>query len=204
MTIPLVKIHRFLAIFLGLFIAQHLGIHLLAIIGINFHLVTLATVGVIYKNWLVEPILVFAIIAQIVLGLNFVKKRWKEPSKGFWAWVQILSGCYLTFFLLMHTSAALITRYQIGLETNFYWAAGTLHLAPVKYFFAPYYFLAIFSIFAHIAAALSFRMKSQLPIAILVFGMIVALTIIATFSGAFYEITLPQDYIENFKAYLPV
>jgi len=145
-----------------------------------------------------------AILLQIVIGTKLVLRRIKQPQKGFWEWAQILSGGYLAFFLIMHTSAALMTRYIIGLETNFYWAAGTLNVDPLQYFFTPYYFLGIISVFIHLAAAVFFGWTGKGVIAsrtIMLLGFVIAVLIVSAFSGVFYSINLPTEYINYFESF---
>lgn len=202
MKISLVKVHRSLALLLLVFIISHLAIHLTAIGGVNMHIKTLSWAHPLYTNMIMEPILIAAIIMQIIIGFMLLKKRWKQEQKGFWGWVQLSSGAYLGMFLIIHTSAALMTRYIVGLETNFHWAAGTLHIGNLAYYFAPYYFFAIFLIFSHLAAAIHFGMGDKARIIspmIMGAGALVALLIVTTFSGGFYEIQIPTEYQEYFN-----
>ena len=205
MTLPLVKAHRVLAIGLGFFILTHLAIHLTAIGGPEMHIAILTWVQPAYRNWIIEPILVVAILAQIIIGGKLVWRRWKSPQKGFWGWTQILSGGYLAFFLLIHSSAALTTRYIVGLETNFYWAAATLNILPLQFFFTPYYMLGILSVFAHLAAAIYFgrgQKSARASWIIIGMGSAVALIIVASFSGAVYDIKIPQEYVDYFESFM--
>lgn len=101
---------------------------------------------------LVEPLLLLAILAQIYTGAGFVRRRWR--MRHVWLKVQLYSGGYLVFFLLNHSFAALQTRYGLGLDTNFLWAAATVNISPYKWFFAPNYALAVIAIFAQIGAGL--------------------------------------------------
>ena len=204
MRLSLVKAHRLLAMGLGLFIITHLAVHLTAIGGPDLHITALSKVQPAYRNWIIEPVLILAILAQVFIGGKLVWRRWKSPQKGFWGWTQILSGGYLAFFLLIHSTAALTTRYLIGIETSFYWAAATLNIPPLQLFFTPYYTLGIVSIFAHLAAATYFGRgeKNARPSwFIITIGSAIALIIVASFSGAFYDIKIPQDYVDYFESY---
>lgn len=201
----LVKAHRLLAIGLGLFILSHLAIHLTAIAGPNTHIAVLSKFQDVYRNGLIEPLLFLAIIVQVFIGGKLVWRRYKAPEKGFWSWAQILSGLYLAMFMIVHGSAALVTRYLVGLETNFYWAAGTLNIFPLPYLFAPYYWLGIMSVFVHLGAAIHFGWPKagKLPLALAVLGAVISSLIVVTFAGGFYEITLPQEVIDSFNKYIP-
>lgn len=206
MTDKLVKMHRVLALGLAAFILSHLTIHLTAIGGAEKHVAALSKFQPIYRNWLIEPILYIAILTQVYVGGNLVLRRFRQDKKGFWGWAQVLSGAYLAMFMIVHGFAALITRHFVGLETNFYWAAGTLNIHPLQYLFAPYYTLGIFSIFLHLASAIHFGWRkhgTRLAYLLIGIGLILSLLIVYTFSGGFYDIDLPNDVIDSFEKYLP-
>ena len=194
------RLHRITAIILGVFIVSHLIVHLFAIGGINTHLKALNFVQWIYRNPIGETLLVAAIITQIVTGWKRLKTKRKSPNG--WAKAQVYSGLYLMFFLIIHTSAAIATHTIFGLETDFYWAAGSMNISPIKFFFWPYYFLAIISLFLHFACALHFgwpgkykAVKNVLPF----IGALIALTIILTFTGLFYDIPITEDVLNYYR-----
>jgi len=197
----LVKAHRLLAILLGGFLVTHFAVHFSALGGAQQHLTLLKIVQGLYQNPIVEPLLILAIVTQLFLGVKLVGRRWKQPQKGFWSWAQIISGLYLAFFFILHTSAALITRHLVGLETNFYWVAGTLKVAPLQYFFFPYYFLGVLSVFTHFAAAIYFGWPQKGAVIaklLVLLGAVAALIIVSTFGGALYPIDLPTDYTQYY------
>ncbi len=167
------------------------------------HLVVLSFVQKAYRNQIVEPLLFVAIIVQVFTGIKLMFRKYRLPNKKAWAWAQIISGVYLIVFLVNHTGAALVTRYIFKLDTNFYWAASTMNISPYKYFFIPYYFLAIVSIFTHVAAAIHFRAlrnkkEQKSALLILILGVIISTVIVATFCSKFYSIDLPQKYLHYF------
>lgn len=204
MSSSFVKAHRCLAMGLGVFIISHLGIHLLALNGPETHMAALSKIQGIYRNWLVEPILYLAIIVQILIGGKLIWQRAKQDHKGFWGWAQIVSGVYLAMFMIVHGSAALITRHVVGIDTNFYWAAATLNIDSLRYIFAPYYLFGVMSVFVHFGAALHFgwgqRLK-QYSIFYVISGFVISSLIITTFAGGFYEITLPAEIVEVYEKY---
>jgi len=194
------QIHRFTAIILGLFIISHLVVHLFAVGGINAHLKALDSVQWIYRNPIGETLLVAAIVVQIVTGWKRLKAKRKSLNK--WAKAQVFSGLYLMGFLIIHTSAAIYTHNVFALETDFYWAAGSMNISPIKYFFWPYYFLAILSLFVHLACALHFgwprkfgTLKKILPW----LGCAIALTIILTFTGLLYDVPITEDVMNYYR-----
>lgn len=194
-------IHRFSAVILGLFILSHLAVHLIAVNGSSAHLQTLEIVQMAYRPFLLEYLLVIAVGIQIFTGA----RRLRFKGIDGWARAQVISGCYLIVFFIFHTSAALYTHHIVGIETDFYWAAGSLQYSPIKIGFAVYYFAAVLAVFVHWASAVHFgwttapgNLKWALPI----IGSIIATTIVATFSGAFYPIKIPAEtaayYESNF------
>ena len=198
---PLTKLaHRYSSIVLIAFTISHLLIHMTAIFGIEVHLRALSSVNWIYRNPIGEAVLILAILIQIASGFIrlFVKKFRR------WAALQTISGIYLLIFLFAHTSAATFTHWFYGIETNFYWAAGSLAYAPLKYGFMVYYFAAIMAFFVHIAAAVRFgwpvrskRLVQILPIV----GVIVSVTILSSFAGAFYDISIPDNVAAYYQAF---
>lgn len=194
--------HRLLAAGLALFILSHLTIHSLAIFGPERHLAVLSAVQGIYRNPIGEPLLIAAILSQIVIGARLLARRWTQPDKGFWGWAQLASGAYLALFLVLHTTAALSTRNILGIDTNFYWAASTLVIEPFKFAFFPYYAFAILSVFTHLAAAVRFGWAERAGIApglLVAAGAVVSVLILATFSGGIYKIELPAENVVYFE-----
>jgi len=193
-------LHRSLAVLLGLFIISHLTVHLFALAGPEAHLAALDAVQWTYRNPIGEAVLVLAILAQMVTGF----KRLRAKKRIGWAKVQVFSGVYLMFFLVVHTGAALYTHHIFGVETDFYWAAGSVHFNPIRYGFAIYYFLAILAFFAHIASAIRFgwpnTSKAVLK-AIPALGAIMAVLILMAFWGVFYPIEIPADVTGYYQKY---
>jgi hypothetical protein len=97
-------------------------------------------------------------------------------------------------------------RLALGLDTNFYFAAAGLHVAPFAYFFGPYYFLAVFSLFAHVGCALSWfingstRLRVLTVAGFLCIGTVASALIVATLMGLIHEYTIPQEYLKTFLA----
>ena len=194
-------IHRSSALLLGLFVLSHLAVHLTAVFGATYHVAALKFVQSAYRHPIAEFVLVIAILTQVITGAR--RLRFKEIDG--WARLQVISGCYLLVFLLVHTSAAISTHHLFGLETDFYWAAGSLHFSPIKYGFAIYYFAAVLAFFVHLAAALHFGWENApravttgLPLV----GAIVSAVIVSAFSGVFYPIEITPEvevyYEKNF------
>jgi succinate dehydrogenase/fumarate reductase cytochrome b subunit len=195
------KAHRVSASIIGVYVLAHLINHLFALDGISAHVHLMETLRHVYRNALVEPILWMAVTFQSASGLYFIKARWGERA-GFFDRLQALSGAYLAFFLLVHLAAIAFGRIAFKLDTNFYYAAAGMHIAPFHLFFFSYYFLAVFAFFAHIACAMhwllreriSKPMRNTLAFILLAIGITVSALIVLAFGGAFYTVTIPPQY----------
>lgn len=201
MKIEAKQAHRNLAMFIGLFLLAHFAAHFAALRGIATQDTVLQLSRAVYRVPVVEIALVIALALQIALGIALLRRISRRRRKDFWHRVQFASGCYLAYFVVMHTAAALISRLALGLDTNFYWAAGTLVLDPLRYGFAPYYVLAVTAFAAHGLAALHFRGPRRWHAPALALGPLAGLTIILAYGGAIYSIELPPEHIEYFNLY---
>ncbi len=200
------KIHRIGACGLGAFLTLHLFNHLLAIDGPDAHIRFMEVFRAVYRNPVVEVTLLLCAASQVVSGLAFVRRRWRDRHEGL-DLLQLGSGLYLAFFLLVHVGAVLAGRIKFGLDTNFYYAAAGMHVLPYRYFFMPYYFFAVLAITIHLARALHWLARDRLnPAAIriatttlMLAGFAVATLVVAAFSGDLYGITVPAKYLATFQ-----
>jgi hypothetical protein len=189
------KLHLFTGMALLLFIVSHLAIHLFALAGPAAHNSALKAVQQSYRNPVVEPLLVAALLFQVALGIRLTLRRWREPNKSRWAKIQIASGLYLVYFIINHTSAALYTRHFGQLETNFWWVSGPLLHPVLKWFFHPYYTLAVLSVAAHLGAILHFRFGNGRAARLsLAAGILFASAYLASFGGWLFPVEAKADY----------
>jgi hypothetical protein len=189
--------HRVSAVLLAIFLAAHLLNHVVALWGIAAHLAFMEGARLVYRSPAFEPMLLAAVLVQIVTGVEQVRAGW-GTRRGFWQRTQAVSGLYLAFFLANHTFWVLVARVGYGLDSNFYLAATFLTIWPLPLLFAPYYALGVFALFAHLACAAHFRIHSRtgdrLGQAFIACGAVLASVIVAAFMGAFYDIHLPPAY----------
>jgi hypothetical protein len=201
-------LHRVLGLCLALFVSSHLATHLTALGGADAHLAALKTVQKAYRNPVVEPILIAGLLLQIGLGVRLAVAHRRRPTGDIWAgefWprAQLWSGLYLAWFIVVHSSAALYTRLGFGLETNFYWASGTLLHPALQWLFYPYYTLAIAAVFTHAAAALRrWSGRAAAGAVALSAGSVVTLLIMLAFGGWLYPIATPAAYQAYYAALL--
>ncbi len=196
------KIHYLSGLTITVFIGLHLLNHMIGRFGAEQHIEFMNALRVVYRNIIVESILMIAVLTQIISGLKlFVSKR--KLVHNFYGKLQVWTGLYLAFFLVIHVSAVLAGRFVMNLDTNFYFGVAGLNTFPLNLFFIPYYGLAIFSFFGHIAAIHSQKMKKEIfgltveqqSKFILIKGIIVALIIFYGTTNGFTGVELPAEYL---------
>jgi succinate dehydrogenase/fumarate reductase cytochrome b subunit len=189
--------HRLTAAVLGLFVTAHLLNHLVGLGGVAAHQAFMNTARLAYRSPLVEPLLLTAVLVQILTGIAQVRAGWGKRH-GIWARLQTISGLYLAFFLANHTFWVLVARIGYGIDSNFYLAAITLTVSPLPLLFAPYYAAGVVAVFVHVACAVHFRVAgprgASAALMLMAAGAAIACGIVAIFMGAFYEIRLPAEY----------
>jgi hypothetical protein len=189
--------HRVSAGLLAVFLAVHLLNHVMALWGVAAHLAFMDGARLVYRSPALEPMLLAAVLVQIVTGVEQVRAGW-GTRRGFWQRTQAVSGLYLAFFLANHTFWVLVARVGYGLDSNFYLVATFLTIWPLPFLFAPYYALGVFALFAHLACAAHFRIRGRagdrVGQALVACGAVLAGVIVAAFMAAFYDIHLPPAY----------
>lgn len=195
------KLHYFSGIVISIFVGLHLLNHFYSLWGVNNHIELMGYLRVVYRNVVVETILLFAVGIQIISGIKLFLKARKSTLGGFER-LQIWTGLYLAFFLVIHVSSILSGRILMNLDTNFYFGVAGLNTFPLTLFFVPYYGLAIISFFGHIASVHNKKMKSVFwgikPInqsyIILIIGVISTLIIFYGLTNGFNGIEIPEEY----------
>jgi len=155
------KLHRISGIVIALFLLLHLTNHLFALGGPQLHITVMNLFRHVYRFWAVEVLLLLCVIFQIISGITLVFKKGfrKQP---FYVVIQVLSGLYLSFFMIYHVRAVMLGRYEWNVDTDFYFAASVANIYPEKIFFIPYYALSIVCVFAHISCVHYAKRKEKL------------------------------------------
>jgi hypothetical protein len=194
------KLHAVSAILVAAFLGLHMTNHLAGLAGVATHIAFMEAARSVYRLYLVEIALLGAIGFQIASGFTLVIRAWKE-RRGLVPWLQAFSGLYLILFLLIHVGAIMYGRGILGLDTNFRYAAAGFHVPPWQWFFAPYYFLAVASLFTHIGCAVYWYLSASRPIvgrnALIVFvafGVGAGLMIDLSLAGMLYPVDIPAAY----------
>lgn len=194
-------IHHFSGIFISLFVGIHLFNHVWSMSGAEKHIVLMNSLRVIYRNIFVEAFLLIAVLVQIVSGLVLFRES-RKTAFSFFDKLHIYSGLYLAVFLIIHVSAVMTGRLILKLDTNFYFGVAGLNTFPFNLFFIPYYGLAIFSFFGHIAAIHRKKMKISIlgvsPIyqskIILITSFLLIILIFYGLTNHFRGMAIPKEY----------
>lgn len=193
------KLHYFSGIVLSIFITLHLLNHLGSIWGAEVHIQSMNYLRPLYRNIVIETLLLCSVSIQIFSGLRLVYKR-KTLKLSFFQIIQNYSGLYLSFFLLVHLSAIMVGRYYLKLDTNFYFGVAGLNTFPINLFFIPYYALALISVFTHLAVV--HKTKTSIRIIspqaqfyiIMILGTLISIGIFYGLTSHFQGIDIPEEY----------
>lgn len=195
-------IHYFSGLILALYIGTHLLNHLLILRSEALHTRFMQKARKVYRHPLVEPVLLTAVLIQILSGIYLVTQKWSKVESWF-DWVQICSGLYLSLFLVNHVRVVLLGRNKMHVDTNLYFGAGVMNMWPQKLFFIPYYSFAILAFFFHVACIHRIKMKEfvsmnvaeQQAIGIMVLGGVIMLLIIYRMS----HLEMPAGFFNRVK-----
>lgn len=197
-------LHRISAIAIAVFAFLHITNHLVSLFSVASHIAFMEVARVIYRQQVIEAILLFLIGFQIISGLWFVVRGWTERH-GLISWLQAISGTYLAVFFFIHISAIMVGRFVLKLDTNFYYAAAGFHVPPYPFFFAPYYFLAVLALFVHLGCVVYRRLETQphtirnlAVVSSAVVGGAISLLIVLSLAGVVHPVDVPAKYKATF------
>lgn len=205
------KIHRINGAFLAVFVVLHMATHLSGLLGVDAYFATQNVLRHLYQNIVVEPILLTSFVVQIGFGVRLVATSFKRKMAEKWARRQAISGLIFLFFISQHLIAMSVTRWVDGLDTTFFWPASVMSGSPFYWYFAPYYFLGVSAMFVHLGCAARLhllRRKSRSAAqstfwAITSVGIAIAVLIDMTLLGAFYDITIPEQWLAYLQKFVP-
>lgn len=197
--------HRTSGLVLLTFAVLHMANHLVGLQGQADHIAFMAAIRPVYRNPVVEPILLTLITVQVLSGITLVIRGWRGRT-GIVAWLQAISGLYLSAFLLNHVASILYGRIALALDTDFRFAAAGFHVAGFYWFFAPYYLLAITALFTHLGCAaywLTYARSQRLGVGLLAafcsLGVVFGAFVIAALSGLLYAVDIPTAYLRTYQ-----
>ena len=155
----------------------------------------------LYRNTLIETLLLGAILIQIISGFRLFRV-YRKQAVTFFEKLHLWTGLYLAFFFIIHLSAVLGGRFVLHLDTNFYFGVAGINAFPFSLFFVPYYGLAIIAFFGHVASVHSKKMTQPIlgftPAAqaklILALGICLTGLVFYGLTNHFNGVAIPPEY----------
>ncbi len=195
-------LHQVTGIIIALFASAHLLNHAMAWFGIETHREIMEALRKVYRQPVVEVLLVLCFGFQVYSGIKQAKQLKHKNDLSLNDRLQIHSGLVFAFFIVQHIPAVLFQRAYFGFDTNFYFAARVVLEAPFKFYFVPYYFLGIMAFGIHIAAVhrkkmskVGARKQADFQASLIVFFTLTIIGIIFyVFMGERFPISLPHQY----------
>jgi len=195
------RLHFYTGLTISIFVGLHLFNHFISVFGVACHIELMNKLRPVYRNIIVESVLLATVFIQIVSGIKlFFGKR--KQTTSFYEKLHVWTGLYLAFFLIMHVSAVMIGRFILNLDTNFYFGAAGLNSFPTNLFFIPYYGLAIISFFGHISAIHYHKMKTKIfgltveqqSNIIFINGIVTTIVIFYGLTNGFSGVQIPEEF----------
>jgi hypothetical protein len=195
------KIHFVSGLIITIFVGFHLINHIFSICGAEKHIEVMNIFRYAYRNIFIETILLLAVLVQVITGLKLFILNRKIAQTNFDK-LHFWTGLYLAVFFIIHLGAVFGGRFLLHLDTNFYFGVAGINSFPINLFFVPYYGLAILSFFGHIASIHNKKMKqsffgltpSNQSIALLVFGLLLAILNFYGLTNHFIGVKIPKEY----------
>lgn len=206
------SLHRRLSVVLLLFVPLHLVGHLAGLGGQEAFDRVQAALRPLYRNPVVEPLLIAALLAQAGLGLWLMWRRGRKGWRpGLMRW-QSLSGLIVALFVLQHIPAMLAARHLAGLDTTYWWPASVASTLPFAVYFWPYYLAGVAGFCLHLGIGLSMQLRrrgnakaARRAVALGgVTGGVLGLAILAGISGLLHAAPLPPEWQAYLAALVPV
>lgn len=195
------KTHYVSGLIISVFVALHLFNHAFALGGAERHIELMNALRLFYRNPLAETVLLLCVVLQIYSGYRLFGTQ-KQTARTPFQRLHIGTGLYLAAFLSIHVSAVLAGRWLLKLDTNFHFGTAGLNAFPANLFFIPYYWLAVFAFFGHLAAVhrqkMSFSVLGLNPknqaLILVALGIVAAFFFVYTLTNQFRGFDIPAEY----------
>ena len=198
------RLHKVSAGFVFAFICLHFANHFAGLFGIATHIQFMDAVRLLYRQPLVEGVVLLAFAIQIVTGVPLILEIWRK-KKDFIHQLQAASGLLMVLFIVIHIVWVMLGRNVFYLDTNFTYAAAGLMSPSWHYAFMAFYGVGVGSLFVHMACILYDIYKKTnktvgwiLLLATVAVGGYVTWLLIMIYSGHLYPVTIPADYAHVF------
>ena len=141
--------HGISAALITCFAAAHLANHFAGLWGGERHIAIMHALRQVYRNPVVETLLLGCIAFQLLSGSVLLKRKLASATSWFDT-LQAASAVYLVLFFCSHLSAVLRARFVRHIDTNWTWlTADNLLTDAWSARLVPYYFLGIIALGIH-------------------------------------------------------
>jgi hypothetical protein len=196
------NLHRISGIIVSLFVIAHLFNHLMAWFGIATHQQILESLRLIYRQPIIEILLISCFFFQIYSGIKLISKLRQKEHLSKYEKIQKWTGIVFGLFITQHIIATISQRILFQFDTNFYFASRVVLQSPWKFYFVPYYFVGIMAFALHVANVHEHKIKpiiggiqSKIHFRLILGAFfIMALIILYVFMGGRYDIVIPPQY----------
>jgi len=140
-----------------LFIGPHIVNHAAGLWNGAVHIAIMNVMRHVYRNDIVQPVLLALIGFQILSGTALVRRRMRMPS-DFLGTVQTMGAVFVGVYFLAHMTAVFATRHT-GTDTNWIWLTRPndsmlVSLSPSNLRLLAHYWVGPIAIVAHVACGL--------------------------------------------------
>jgi len=172
-----------------LFVGPHIGNHLAGFWNGPVHIEMMNAVRRVYRDDIVQPVLLTLIGFQILTGTVLVRRRMRMPS-DFLGTIQTMSGVYVGVYFLAHVTAVFAARYA-GADTNWNWLTrphDSMLVSLSNLRLIAHYWVGPIAIVTHVACGLrmvllqhsvSTAAANRLALALITVGVVVSSVILA-------------------------
>ena len=172
-----------------LFVGPHLVNHVAAFWNGPVHIEIMNAVRHVYRDDIVQPMLLALIGFQILSGTALARRRMRMPS-DFLGTLQTMSGAYVGVYVLAHMTAVFAAR-NAGTDTNWSWLtrpSDSMLVSLSNLRLIAHYWVGPIAIVAHVACGLravllqhdvSTATAGRLALALITAGVVAASLIIA-------------------------
>jgi hypothetical protein len=171
-----------------LFVGPHIVNHVAGFWNGPIHIAMMNAVRRVYRDDIVQPMLLALVGFQILSGTALVRRRMKMPS-DFFATVQTMSGVYVGVYFLAHMTAVFAARYA-GTDTNWTWLTrpnNSMLVSLSNLRLIAHYWVGPVAIVAHVACGLRMVLLqhdispgtvNRLALALIIAGVVISSVIL--------------------------
>jgi hypothetical protein len=172
-----------------LFVGPHIVNHVTGFWNGPVHIAVMNAARRVYRDDIVQPLLLALIGFQILSGIALVRRRMRMPN-DFLGTVQTMAGVYVGVYFLAHMTAVFAARYA-GTDTNWSWLTrpnNSMLVSLSNLRLIAHYWIGPIAIIAHLACGLrmvllqrdvSLGTANRLALTLITLGVVVSSVILA-------------------------